>query len=368
MFSKPSTVVVLVLFLLTCFFGTQAYTSPTTKPASQPQHRYRPLIIGHRGAPGFLPEHTLASYRLAIQQGADYIEPDLVMSKDGVLIARHENNITGTTDVAQKFPQRKRTKWIDGEKITGFFTEDFTLAELKTLRAKERLPFRNQRDNGRYSIPTFEEILRLLQDHTRATGKVIGIYPETKHPSYFRSIGLPLEGALLRVLKKHGLDHEQAPVFIQSFEVNNLRKLHQQTKIRLIQLLSIPQHQPYDFTMRKDHRKYGDLLTTKGLRFVASYAYGIGPWKGMLVKRQGTSLVDTGLVQRAHQAGLRVHLYTMRDEGRFQLPLGKKDPLQEYAFFFRMGVDGFFADSPITAQRALVKYLFPTPPPAPKQP
>src|SRR4029453_14403926 len=196
-----------------------------------------PLVIGHRGASGHRPEHTLASYNLAIDFGVDFIEPDLVSTKDGVLIARHENDISGTTDVAQKFPERRATKTIDGKAITGYFTEDFTLAEIKTLRAKERLPFRNQGWKGLFEIPTFQEVIDLAKRRSRETGRVIGIYPETKHPTYFRSIGLALEPPLIKVLTEYGYTDASAPVFIQSFEVQNLKDLSKLTKVRLVQLM-----------------------------------------------------------------------------------------------------------------------------------
>ena len=197
-----------------------------------------PLIIGHRGASGHRPEHTLESYRLAVQMGADFIEPDLVSTSDGILIARHENEIGGTTDAADRFPDRKRTKTIDGQSITGWFTEDFTLAEIKTLRARERLAFRSHEFDGRFDVPTFDEVIELAEKLRTASGGLVGIYPETKHPTYFRGIGLPLEERLLASLRKHGWNDRKAPVFIQSFEAGNLRELRKETTLRLIQLLS----------------------------------------------------------------------------------------------------------------------------------
>jgi glycerophosphoryl diester phosphodiesterase len=193
-----------------------------------------PLVIGHRGAAGHRPEHTIASYELAIDYGADFIEPDLVSTKDGILIARHENDISGTSDVAQKFPERRSTKTVDGKEIQGYFAEDFTLAEIKTLRARERLPFRNQGWNGVYEIPTFQEVIDLAQRKSQEKGRVIGIYPETKHPSYFRSIGLMLEPPLVKTLVANGYADTDAPVFIQSFEVQNLKDLSKLTRIRLV--------------------------------------------------------------------------------------------------------------------------------------
>jgi glycerophosphoryl diester phosphodiesterase len=238
-----------------------------------------PLVIGHRGAAGHRPEHTIASYELAIDYGADFIEPDLVSSKDGVLIARHENDITGTSDVAQKFPERRRTKTVDGSATVGYFTEDFTLAEIKTLRAKERLPFRNQGWNGVYEIPTFQEVIDLARRKSQEQGRVIGIYPETKHPSYFRSIRLALEPPLIKALVSNGYTNANAPVFIQSFEVQNLKELSKLTKVRLVQLMEDNKLQPYDFIAAGDRRTYGDLMTPIALVAVAAYAQGIGPSK-----------------------------------------------------------------------------------------
>src|SRR3954464_5879709 len=225
--------------------ASQAQNVPT---ANAPALRSGlPLVIGHRGAAGHRPEHTIASYELAIDYGADFIEPDLVSTKDGVLIARHENDISGTTDVAQKFPERKAVKTIDGERVEGFFTEDFTLAEIKTLRAKERLAFRNQGWNGVFEVPTLQEVIELAKRKSAETGRVIGIYPETKHPSHFRAIGLPLEPPLVRALAAAGWTDGRAPVFIQSFEVRNLKDLAAMTTVRLVQLTEGPASRPYDF-------------------------------------------------------------------------------------------------------------------------
>src|SRR4051794_39036142 len=234
-----------------------------------------PIVIGHRGAPAYRPEHTLASYKLAIAMGADYIEPDLVSTKDHVLVVRHENDITETTDVAQhpEFADRKTTKVIDGMSHTGWFTEDFTLAELETLHAAERIPdirpF-NQVFNGLYRVPTFQQVIRL------AKRKHVGIYPETKHPTYFRSIGLPLEPLLVKALKQNKLNTPTSKVFVQSFEVSNLQALDKELKVPLIQLIDAT-GAPADFVASGDPRTYDDLVTRKGLREIASYADGIGP-------------------------------------------------------------------------------------------
>src|SRR5215470_15950781 len=305
-----------------------------------------PLVLGHRGASGHRPEHTLASYALAIAYGVDFIEPDLVSTKDGVLIARHENEISGTTDVAQKFPDRKATKTIDGERIEGFFTEDFTLAEIKTLRAKERLAFRNQGWNGVYEVPTLQEVIDLAKRKSRETGRVIGIYPETKHPTYFRSIGLPLEGRLVEVLEANGYRGPNAPVFIQSFEVQNLKDLNHLTKLPLVQLIEVGTAKPFDFVVTNDPRTYADLMTPGGLSDIATYANGIGPNKRNIVPQNadGTLGAPTNLIRDAHRARLVVHPYTFRDEPVFLAPDYQNDSLREYVQFYRLGVDGLFSD------------------------
>jgi glycerophosphoryl diester phosphodiesterase len=298
----------------------------------------RPLIIGHRGASGYRPEHTLASYRLAAEMGADFIEPDLVSTKDGVLIARHENEIGGTTDVAAKFPARKTTKTVDGQAITGWFTEDFTLAEIKTLRANERLAFRSHEFDGRFEVPTFDEVIALAQQLTRELGRQIGIYPETKHPTYFRGLGLPLEEKLLAALDAHWWNSREAPVFIQSFESGNLRELRKKTRVRLIQLVTS-----------------GGAVDAAGLTDIATYADGIGPEKRLLipVDAQGNLLPATDLVQRAHAAGLLVHAWTVRIEKEF-LPAGYKGRAEsEFEQLRDLGVDAIFTDFPDVAKRAL---------------
>jgi glycerophosphoryl diester phosphodiesterase len=326
-----------------------------------------PLVIAHRGASGYRPEHTLAAYELGARMGADYVEPDLVATKDGVLIARHENEISGTTDVAShpEFADRRTTKVIDGATITGWFTEDFTLAELKTLRAKERIPQLRQRNtiyDGLYEVPTLQEVIDLVRRLSRELDRPIGIYPETKHPSYFRSIGLPLEPRLERVLERNHLDDRRDPVFVQSFEVANLKALDRELDVQLVQLFGARGARPFDFTVSGDPRTYGDLATPAGLRQIARYADGVGPSKDYIVPRDatGTSLAPTTFVEDAHAAGLVVHPYTFRNENEF-LPLELRssadpaaygDALAEYEQFFELGVDGLFSDNPDTAIEA----------------
>jgi alkaline phosphatase len=339
-----------------------------------------PLVLGHRGASGERPEHTLASYELAIAQGADFIEPDLVSTKDGVLIARHENEISGTTDVATRpeYANRKTTKIIDGISYTGWFAEDFTLAEIKTLRAIERLPFRDQSYNGQFDVPTLQEVIDLAKRKSAETGRTIGIYPETKHPTYHDSIGLSLEEPLVKILKDNGLDKKDSPVFVQSFEVGNLKELNTKIDVPLVQLYdaedialdgTLIENRPADFVASGDTRTYGDLRTPEGLKEVATYADGIGPWKRMIVSVKGTDADGDGkaddvnkdgavndadktttdptiLVQDAHEAGLQVHPYTFRNEGRYLAADYNGDPEAEYRQFISLGVDAYFTDFP----------------------
>ena len=320
------------------------------------------IIIAHRGASGERPEHTIAAYRLAIEQGADFIEPDLVPTKDGALVARHENEISETTDVSAKpeFAARKTTKTIDGQKMTGWFTEDFTLAELKTLRAKERLPQlrkANMAYDGQFEVPTFDEVLELAKAASAKTGRTIGVYPETKHPSYFNSIGLPHEAPLLALLTKYGHTEKTAPIFIQSFEVGNLQALRSKTKLRLIQLMD-EKGSPAD----RPDLTYLAMATPQGLRAIAAYADGIGPNKALVIPRNllGNLGEPTTLVVDAHRLGLAVHPWTFRRENYF-LPLGAKsgiNPLahgdleSEIRLFLAAGVDGIFSDNPAQAAAA----------------
>jgi glycerophosphoryl diester phosphodiesterase len=330
-------------------------------PKMQPTLDGKPaIIIAHRGASGERPEHTLSSYSLAIQYGADFIEPDLVLTKDGVLVSRHENEISETTDVAAhaEFSDRKTTKIIDGEKKTGWFTEDFTLAELKTLRAIERLPIlRGKAHDGEDQILTFEEILQLAKAKSAETGRRIGVYPETKHPSYFAAIGLPHVGPLLALLTKYGFTEKDDPAFIQSFEVENLKSLRVKTQLRLIQLMD-EKGSPAD---RAD-LTYTAMASADGLKDVAQYADGIGPNKSMVIPRGllGGLGTPTSLVADAHKAGLAVHPWTFRRENLF-LPLGQRSSLNpashgdledEIRIFLATGIDGLFSDNPAQAVSA----------------
>jgi glycerophosphoryl diester phosphodiesterase len=339
--------------------ATTEHPTPGVEEAPPPACGQLPLVIGHRGASGYRPEHTLASYRLAIELGADYLEPDLVATSDHVLVARHENEVGGTTDVAQhpEFAARRTTKTIDGVETNGWFTEDFTLAELRTLRARERLPGlrpTNTAFDGLDQVPTFQEVVDL------AKGAGVGIYPETKHPTYFDSIGLSLEEPLVAALDANGYRGRDAPVFVQSFETANLKQLHRMTGVGLVQLLEAT-GRPYDLVVAGDPRTYADLATPKGLAEVAGYADGVGPNKNLVVPRDaaGNRLGATGLVGDAHRAGLVVHPWTFRRENFFLAPEFRQgDPASplflaaagdlpaELRLFFRLGVDGVFTDHP----------------------
>src|SRR5436305_7099557 len=287
--------------------------------------------------------------------GADFIEPDLVSTKDGVLIARHENELSGTTDVADhpEFASRRVTKKIDGHEITGWFTEDFTLAEIKTLRAKERLPFRDQSSNSQFEVPTFAEVIALAKRKSAETGRTIGVYPETKHPTYFRSIGLPLEEPLLADLQETGYRGRTAAVYIQSFEVGNLKRLREVTDLPLIQLMEAA-GRPWDFAAAGDPRTYHELATPAGLAEIAAYADGIGPDKRRIVPAgpDGRLFPPTSLMADAHAAGLLVHPWTFRSDGSFLAPDYEGHPEREYDQFFSLGVDGLFSDFSDTAVRA----------------
>jgi glycerophosphoryl diester phosphodiesterase len=374
-------------FVLIAALASLAPATATAGDKSEPN----PLVIGHRGASGYLPEHTLPGYALAIKLGADYIEPDLVATKDGYLIARHEPNITDTTDVKDhpEFAARERTRMVDGFPVTGWFASDFTLAEIRTLRAVQPVTVRPQQFNGRYRIPTFQQVIKLAKRYSWRTGRRIGIYPETKHPTYHKRLGLRLEPRLLDVLDDYGWNRRHAPVFIQSFEQSNLRWLNRRTDVRLVQLVdandvnpdgtldyTAPFDRPYDWTVSGDPelmaRTFGFFATDEGLDEVAEYADGIGPWKpyvnstaaivvnpdgtvgdangdGAIDERDRKLLEPTDLVDRAHERGLLVHPYTFRNEqGRLASDYNG-NPINEYLRFYEIGVDGLFSDFPDTA-------------------
>lgn len=341
-------------------------------------------VIAHRGASALRPEHTLAAYQKAIDDGADIIEPDLVITKDGVLVARHENAIAilnadgsvreATTNVMDRpeFASRKTTKVIDGQSITGWFTEDFTLAELKTLRARERIPAirpANTAFNDQFEVPTLQEVIDLAKAQSAAKGRTIGIEPETKHPTYFQSIGLPLEKPLLATLEKNGWNHKDAPVIVQSFEVSNLKDLSKLTTVRLAQLVS-NSGQPYDFVAQGSKKTYADLITPDGLKEIASYAHAVAPYKELIIpfvrdaNRVATGLGQpTDLVKNAKAAGLKVHTWTFRPENSF-LPASLKgnpssdatargNSVAEIQAYLKTGLDGLFTDDSAVGRLAV---------------
>ncbi|GGM00290.1 glycerophosphoryl diester phosphodiesterase [Streptomyces fumigatiscleroticus] len=323
-----------------------------------------PTVIGHRGASGYRPEHTFGSYQLALDMGADIVEAgDLVPTKDGHLVCRHEPEIGGTTDVADhpEFADRRTTKVLDGVSTTGWFTEDFTLAELKTLRATERIPANRPHNtlyNGRWEIPTFEEVLRWQDEQTRKRGKQVWIYPELKHPTYFRGLGLGTEERLAKLLRRHGKDKKTSPVIIQSFEPTSIQRMNKLVGNPLAVLLSGAGSRPYDFVATGDPRTTDDLITPEGLKEIASYAQGIGPDLSLIIPRDsaGRLTEPTTLVADAHEAGLILHPYTLRNENPF-LPADFRkgtdadaygDALGAFAAYFATGIDGIFTDNPDT--------------------
>ena len=351
--------------LLTRRALTTAALAGTFLPGLARAEGKKPIVIAHRGCSGERPEHTSLAYERAIEQGCDFIEPDLVPTKDGHLVARHENEIGGTTDIAARpeFAARKATKTIDGESITGWFTEDFTLAELKTLRARERLPQLRPASaafDGQAQIPTFDEVVAIARAATKRTGRTIGVYPEMKHPAYFSSIGLPMESRMLDALKRNDLNSATAPVFVQCFEVTPLKTLRPQTRARLV-LLADAEGGPPDLP----GVKYADLITAEGLKAVAAYADGLGPHQTLVIPRAEGLLPATSLVRDAHAAGLQVHPWTVRAENYFLPPaLRRGDPAAAdflarhgdsealLMALYAAGVDGVFSDFPAMAVAA----------------
>ena len=357
----------------------------------------QPVVVGHRGASGYLPEHTLESYTLAIDQGADVIEPDLVSTKDGVLIARHDPNLDFSTNVASKpeYASRTETIQIDAATQTGWFANDFTLAEIKTLGAIMTTDStRPQAFNGLYKVATFQEIVDLALAKTKEKGRTIAVYPETKNPTYHRDLGLPLEDKLIDIVNKTGWNSKTAPIYVQSFEPSSLKYLRSKgLNTRLIQLIdaddydlkagkltyAAPYDRPYDWFKAGDTRLFSAMVTPTGLAEIKTYADGIGPWKPYIVpmkwelKADGTALdkngdgatnlmdavsqAPTSLIADAHKAGLMVHAYTFRNEKKRLSFDVSGDPLNEYVQFFRLGLDGLFSDFPDTAVAGRAKYL-----------
>jgi len=355
-----------------------------------------PLVAAHRGASGYLPEETIEAYVKAIELGADFIELDLVSTKDGVLIARHDPNLAISTDVAQhpEFAARKRTTRVDGEEQTGWFSGDFTLAEIKTLGAISTDAQRPQEFNGKFKVPTFDEVIALAQRKSREVGRPIGIYPETKNPSYFRLLGLPLEDKMLASLDRAGWNSRSAPVLLQSFEPGSLKYMRSKgSTLRMVQLIDgdsvdlktgavtfdVPSDRPYDWTLAGDKRTFDVMVTPAGLAEIKTYADGIGPWKRYIVSVKGTvgadgkvvdrngdgkindadadALAPTTLIADAHRAGLFVHAFTFRNEGRRLAASYGGDPKREYLQYYALGLDGLFTDFTDTALAARTEYL-----------
>jgi glycerophosphoryl diester phosphodiesterase len=355
-----------------------------------------PLVAAHRGASGYLPEETIEAYVKAIELGADFIELDLISTKDGVLIARHDPNLGISTDVAMhpEFAARKRTTKVDGETQTGWFSDDFTLAEIKTLGAISTDAERPQEFNGRFRVATFQEVIDLAKRKSQETGRTIGIYPETKNPSYFRQLGLPLEDKLLAMLTEVGWNSRSAPVLLQSFEPSSLKYMRSKgTTLRMVQLIDgdsvdlktgavtygVPSDRPYDWPLSGAKRHFDAMVTPAGLAEIKSYADGIGPWKRYIVSVKGnvgadgkvidlngdgkindadaTTLEPTTLIADAHKAGLFVHAFTFRNENRRLAANYNRDPKREYLQYYALGVDGVFTDFTDTALAARAEYL-----------
>ena len=355
-----------------------------------------PLIVGHRGASGYLPEHTIASYTKAIELGADFIEPDLVMTLDGVLVVRHEPMLSGTTNVSEipAFASKKTTKNVDGAMVEDWFVSDFTLAEIKQLKAKQAFAERSQQYNNLYDVPTFTEVITLAKQKSAQLGKTIGIYPETKHPAYHEALNLKISDKLLEELTTAGWNNASSPVYVQSFEVSNLQYIRSKSTVKIIQLLScydvalngdlifdvpageaISNGQPYDWYLQGDTRDFSFFTTDAGLDFVKTYANGIGPWKPFIMSYKGTdtnndniaddmnadgkindadkeAIAPSNLIEKAHARGLQVHAYTFRNESRRLLSNYNNNPILEYQAFYKLGLDGLFTDFTDTAVMA----------------
>ncbi|MEV7729236.1 glycerophosphodiester phosphodiesterase [Streptomyces sp. NPDC087917] len=341
--------------------------SAAAAPGGHGEGGYRdlpvPTVIGHRGASGHRPEHTLGSYQLALDLGADVIEQDLVPTKDGHLVCRHENEIGTTTDVADHpaFAGRRTTKTVDGVAVTGWFTEDFTLAELRTLRAKERIPAVRQRNtlyDGRWAVPTFEEVLRWADRAGRERGRRVWLHVETKHPTYCRGLGLGLEEPLSKLLRRYGRDGRDSATFLQSFEPSSIQRLARLVSAPRVVLLSAANTRPWDFEVAKDPRTVADLVKPEGLAWIAGFAQGIGPTLDLIVPRdaQGRLGTPTTLVRDAHARGLVLHPYTARNENTFLPaeyrkgadPAGYGDAFGAFKRYFELGIDGIFTDNPDT--------------------
>lgn len=395
MTSSQTPIAAATLAAVLCLAGCSAPGGKSTSGLPTLDGR-PPLVVAHRGASGYLPEETLEAYARAIELGADYIEMDLVSTKDGVLITRHDPNLAISTDVARRpeFAARKKTIQVDGETQTGWFSNDFTLAEIQRLGAISTDAERPQQFNGQYKVPTFQQVIDLAKAKSRESGRTIGIYPETKNPTYFRDLGLPLEDKLIAMLEAAGWNNKGAPVFVQSFEPGSLKYMKAKgLNTRVVQLIdgdgidmksgamtyAVPVDRPYEWTKAGDRRNFDVMVTPAGLAEIKTYADGIGPWKRYIVSMKGTigpdgkpvdvngdgkindadatTLGPTPLVADAHKAGLFVHPFTFRNESR-RLPADYKgDPSNEYLVYYRLGVDGVFTDFTDTALAARAAWL-----------
>ncbi|GGV82366.1 glycerophosphoryl diester phosphodiesterase [Streptomyces gelaticus] len=356
--------------------GPAAAGTASNTPGHRGGHGFRldlpvPTVIGHRGASGYRPEHTLGSYQLALDMGAHIVEQDLVPTKDGHLVCRHENDITATTDVSAhpEFASRRTTKKVDGVLLTGWFTEDFTLAELKTLRAKERIPGTRQKNtlyDGRWEIPTFEEVLRWADREGRRRSKPVWLYVETKHPTYFRGLGLGLEEPLAKLLRRYNRNRQHSPLILQSFEPSSIQRLARLVATPRVVLLSGAASRPWDFVTSGDPRTVADLVKPEGLKWMASFAQGIGPTLDLVIPKDasGRLTAPTTLVEDAHAQGLVLHPYTMRNENTF-LPADFRrgtdpnaygDAFGAFQAYFATGIDGVFSDNPDTALLAAADF------------
>lgn len=356
----------------------------------------QPLVVAHRGASGYLPEETMEAYARAIELGADVIEMDLVVTRDGVLVARHDPNLALSTDVAShsEFASRKKTMKVDGRTETGWFVQDFTLAEVKTLGGISTDAERPQQFNGKFKVVTFQELLDFQKLKTRETGRAIAIYPETKNPTWFRELGLPMEDKVVAMIDAAGLNSKTAPIYVQSFEPGSLKYMKSKgLKTKLVQLINgtgidmttgamahaSVTHRPYEWDVAGDLRTFGTMVTPAGLAEIKTYADGIGPWKRYIISIKGTigpngkpvdvnkdgkvndadatSIKATTLIADAHKAGLFVHPFTFRNESR-RLPIDYQgDPKNEYLAYYRLGADGVFTDFTDTAMAARTMYL-----------
>lgn len=320
-----------------------------------------PAVVAHRGASGYRPEHTLDAYRMAIRMGADDIELDLVISADGVLVVRHESELSETTDVARllEFASRRRTRLVDGRRRTGWFADDFTIAELKHLTATERWPSLRPASaayDGRCGVPTFNEVLAMVRAESVREGRTIGVMAELKHAHHYASLGLSMEEAMLADLRRHDLDHARSRVSVMSLEVEVLRRLATQTQIPVVQLLGPADHHPVDLRASGDRRTFGDLTTPAGLDEIDEYADGIGPHTSLLLPPDAAGRIESpsSLVREAHRRWLTVHAWTLRAERRF-LPSGVPS-LSHYARrLLDAGVDGLITDHPDLALRAVTR-------------